>query len=252
MRHLSVPSKLEVDDVWQLTSNYEAERLAVILEGHFYDRVPPSERPIHLQPKAARSAGSVDQQMLGGEEEEKTSDSGAPAKEGAAAPPFVDPSAALPTVGGAKVTDEKTGTTTEGGKKYDRSLLMALNQTVFWRCARSPFLEPLQSREFTHAVLLLQVLGRRTYRLRRRRLPVVQSSRFTGFARVHSRIVRLHASLAGCRLARPPRHRLRHRPRIRHLGDAAAVFAVPRAVHAAFPRNRVSFRVIPETRRCAH
>lgn len=122
---------LELDDIWRLLPCYEAEHLATTLERNFYNRVPPSERPVHLQNKTAMTAtASFDQQTLGEEAEEK-SNLDAVNKDFASPP--VEPSAALPTVSNTKVTDEKTGKTTEGGKKYDRSLLMALNRTVFWR-----------------------------------------------------------------------------------------------------------------------
>ncbi|CDZ96790.1 Multidrug resistance-associated protein/mitoxantrone resistance protein, ABC superfamily [Phaffia rhodozyma] len=124
---------LELDDFWELTDEYKATRLAIALEKNFYDRVPPSRRPMHLRPKLSGLAqGSEgDEKLSGIELENLEAQDHEPTQE-------IIKNKATKTKQDAK--DEKRSKepmhppkVTEDEIVYDQSLLLALQKTVFWR-----------------------------------------------------------------------------------------------------------------------
>lgn len=103
------------------------------LEANFFARVPPSERPLHLRPDVQRkeAASSADQATLKDDlaEEDKGGLELSSTTRGSAAtgtPP-------LPSTAASSAAAATQELPEKSNKEYDRSLLLALNRTVFFR-----------------------------------------------------------------------------------------------------------------------
>jgi ATP-binding cassette, subfamily C (CFTR/MRP), member 1 len=132
-------STTSAPDLWQLPPPKLTARLAERVEGNFYARCPPEERPYFLQPPKGDPGSDVKEK--GGKRDEsadieKRDSDDVDIKRGASADDTV---AAAPEVSKGKwqrprLSTRPTGTTPttrKGEPKYDRSLLRALHAT-FW------------------------------------------------------------------------------------------------------------------------
>lgn len=141
---------IEIDDIWELPTESQATPLGTSLERHFFARVPPSRRPLHLQPSHLPSS-SVAKVVSNEDPDDKDIELGYSGEEVSIPRSHV--------VGGnqpisesedkgkkgklkpVKVKKDKEGKEIvaeylkieENGKVYDQSLLRAINRVVFWR-----------------------------------------------------------------------------------------------------------------------
>ncbi|KZT57357.1 hypothetical protein CALCODRAFT_434214 [Calocera cornea HHB12733] len=127
---------IEEDDLWELDDARLAHTVADSLEKNFYARVPPQKRPAFLRPVADQAADgpgvNIAHTPTTASTATATAGAGADLEKGSAVPGDEKLSRAKSGISYASTSGRGKGKARKP-KKYDSSLVLALNRTFFWR-----------------------------------------------------------------------------------------------------------------------